>query len=53
LLDAYDNLAYTSVIDRKGCILKVVFTLETQQELQQALQDMQETCPFEILDLNF
>jgi hypothetical protein len=51
LLEACDNLAYTSVVDRKGCILKVVFTPALQEELHATLHAMRQTCSFEILDL--
>jgi hypothetical protein len=51
LLDACDNLAYTSVVDRKGCILKVVFTPDMAKELRQTLRSMRQSCPFEILEL--
>jgi hypothetical protein len=49
LLEARDNLAYTSVIDRKGCILKVVFTPSMQKELRQVLDEMRQSCAFELV----
>jgi hypothetical protein len=51
LLEARDNLAYTSVIERKGCILKIVFTPSMEKELRQALHEMRQSCPFEIIAL--
>jgi hypothetical protein len=51
LLEARDNVAYTSVIDRKACILKVVFTPSMKEELRQTLQELRQSCPFEVLDL--
>jgi hypothetical protein len=51
LLEAHDNLAYTSVTDRKACILKVVFTPSRQEELRQTLDEIRQSCPFELLDL--
>jgi hypothetical protein len=51
LLEACDNLAYTTVIDRKGCILKVVFPPALNQELYTTLHAMRRTCPFALLEV--
>ena len=51
LLEGYDNLAYTSVVDRRSCILKIVYSPQQQLLLSEALNEMQHTLPFEILPL--
>lgn len=51
LLDAYDNLAFTSVVARKDCILKVGFSPDQKKELLQALDEMRQSLEFEILPL--
>lgn len=52
LLEAEDNLAYTSVVDRKACILKLVFSPEQRKHLEEKLQNMRQIMPFAITDLN-
>mgnify|MGYP003623492463 CR=1 FL=1 len=51
LLDAYDNLAFTSVVARKDCILKVGFSPDQRKELLQALDEMRQSLEFEILEI--
>lgn len=50
LLEAEDNLAYTSVVDRKACVLKVVFAPEQRKQLEQTLQNMRQTVEFSRID---
>lgn len=50
LLEAEDNLAYTSVVDRKACLLKVVFAREQRKHLEETLQNMRRTVEFLIVD---
>ncbi len=50
LLEAYDNLAYSSVVDRKGCIFKVVFSPHQEAELRRVLKEMGESLPFEVIE---
>ena len=49
LLEGYDNLAYTSVVDRRACILKIVYSPQQQLLLNETLNIMQQTLPFSIL----
>lgn len=49
LLEGYDNLAYTSVADRRACILKVVYSPHSEKPVQDALREMQQSLTFEIL----
>lgn len=51
LLEAYDNLAYTSVTDRKACILKVIYTPQCEKHLLDVLEDIRTSVPFEYLDV--
>lgn len=52
LLEAYDNLAYSSVADRKACILKLVYSPQQEREFLAALDEIKQSTPFEILALN-
>lgn len=51
LLEAYDNLAYTSVVERKGCILKIVYSPQSEKHLREALEDIRSAVPFEYLNV--
>ena len=51
LLEAYDNLAYSSVVERKGCILKIVFAPGQRGLVRQALEEIRAGLEFEILDV--
>lgn len=51
LLEAYDNLGYSSVIDRKACILKLVYSPLQEKEFLAALAEMRGSLEFEILPL--
>ena len=52
LLEAYDNLAYSSVVDRKACILKLVYSPQQEREFLSCLGEMSQSLPFEILPIN-
>ncbi len=49
LLEARDNLAYTSVIDRWASVLKLVFSPQQKEELIEHLSDMQASVNFKIV----
>ena len=50
MLEAYDNLAYCSVVDRKVCILKVVCAPGQTAELAAALAQMRQSLDFDLQD---
>lgn len=52
LLEAYDNLAYSSVADRKACILKLVYSPQQKKEFLSALDEIRQSVRFEALPLN-
>lgn len=52
LLEAYDNLAYSSVADRKACILKLVYSPQQEREFLAALDEIKQSIPLEILAVN-
>ena len=49
LLEAYDNLAYSSVAERKACILKLVYSPQQEREFLAALAEIRQSLPFETL----
>ena len=51
LLEAYDNLALMSVVDRWGTVLKIRFSPHQEAEVRQALQEMRQSVEFTLLDL--
>lgn len=52
LLEAYDNLAYTSVVNRKTCILKLIYSPLQEKEFFAALQEIQQSILVEVLPIN-
>lgn len=52
LLEAYDNLAYSSVIERKSCILKLVYSPMQKREFMAALAEIGASLPLEVLPIN-
>lgn len=48
LLEAYDNLALFSVLDKYGAILKVFYSPHQEKEVMQALQSIQTLVPLYI-----
>lgn len=52
LLEAYDNLAYSSVVERKACILKLVYSPQQEREFLAALDEIRQSLAFEILHIN-
>lgn len=51
LLEARENLAYFTVLDRREALLKVVFSPHMRPMVLLALEDMQRSLPLEILHL--
>lgn len=49
LLEARDNLAYSSVVDKRASILKVVCAPGREQELLETLEEMRCSVPMELL----
>ncbi len=48
LLEAYDNLAYFSVLEPKTALLKIVFSPHADNTVHRALQEIAESLPIEI-----
>jgi hypothetical protein len=46
LLEAHDNLAYISVVDRRECVLKIVCSPDMEQHLLETLREIGESVPF-------
>jgi hypothetical protein len=51
LLEAYDNLALMSVVDRWATVLKIRFSPHQEGEVRQALQEMRQSMEFAVLDV--
>ncbi len=51
LLEAEDNLAYASTVDRWSCVLRVSFSPHQEQAVWKYLETMRERVPFKILCL--
>jgi hypothetical protein len=49
LLEAYDNLAIMSVVDRWSAALKIAYSPHQHAELLEALESMRETVNFTLL----
>lgn len=49
LLEAEDNLAYMSTVDRWACVLRVVFSPHQAKAVRLYLESMRERIPFEII----
>ena len=49
LLEAYDNLALFSVLDRRQALLKVMFSPHQELEVRRMLSTFSDAIPFEIL----
>ena len=49
LLEGRDNLAYTSVVDRQACILKVVCAPGQETALRQCLEELRGRIPWEFI----
>lgn len=50
LLEAYDNIALFTVLDKYKAVLKVFYSIDQGQEVLERLQDMQSILSFQILD---
>ena len=50
LLEAYDNLALMSVVDRWATVLKIRFSPHQTDEVRAALEEMRQSMEFRILD---
>lgn len=53
LLEAYENLALATTIDRHMAILKVRFARESRTRLDRAILDIGRTIPIEIVPVTF
>ena len=51
LLEAYDNLALMSVVDRWATVLKIRFSPHQEDEVRQALQEMRQSMEFAVTDV--
>ena len=49
LLEAEDNLAYASTVDRWACVLRVTFSPHQEAAVHGFLETMREQVPFEII----
>ena len=46
LLEAYDNLAYFTVLERRTALLKLVFSPQRERAVRRALAEMARSLPF-------
>lgn len=53
LLEAYDNLAYFTVLERRTALLKLVFSPQRERALRRALAEMTQSLPFTVEDWPF
>lgn len=51
LLEARDNLAMFTVLDRKLALLKILFAPESRETVNRALREIGQAIPLEILNL--
>ena len=49
LLEAEDNLAYMSTVDRWACVLRVVFSPHQAAAVRRYLTSMRELVPFDVI----
>lgn len=47
LLEAYENLAFFTVLDRREALLKICFAPESREEVDAALKKIRASLPFE------
>ena len=50
LLEAYDNLAYFTVLERRTALLKLVFSPQRERAVRRALSEMARSLPFTVED---
>ena len=48
LLEAYDHVAYFTVLENKTALLRVIFSPHRQREAREALQQMAQSLPFTV-----
>lgn len=53
LLEAYDNLALFTVIDKHVATLKLLFSPQQEKEVRAALEAMQQTVAFDVQEWPF
>lgn len=53
MLEAYDNLAYFTVLERRTALLKLVFSPQRERALRRALAEMTQSLPFTVEDWPF
>jgi hypothetical protein len=51
LLEAYDNLAYISVVDRREAVFKVVYSPRAERALRAALEEIGRALPLLVIEL--
>ena len=50
LLEGVDNLAYTSVVDRRIALLKVVFSPHQEEELRSVLKEIGQSMAIKVIN---
>ena len=48
LLEAYDHVAYFTVLENKTALLRVIFSPHPEREARQALHQMAQSLPFSV-----
>ena len=48
LLEAYDHVAYFTVLENRTALLRVIFSPHRQREAREALQQMAQSLPFSV-----
>ena len=48
LLEAYDNCAYFTVLERRPALLKLVFSPQRERAVRRALAEMSQSLPFRV-----
>lgn len=49
LLEAYENLAFFTVLDKRQAIIKLIFAGESKNEVMKVLEIIKKSVPLEIL----
>lgn len=49
LLEAYDNLASHTVLDKHECLVRLLFSPDSSRELDEALKAISSLVPFEMI----
>lgn len=51
LLEAYENLALFTALQKNPCILKIIFAVESRDDVAQMLNRIARTVPFKYINL--